>query len=80
EELDRSVKKMPKNVELRFLRFTIQQNTPSMLFYDDQDEDLPFILSHIQEVGDPDFKIRIKEFLINSGKLSEVQITQLKRT
>ena len=74
KELELCVEKMPNNVELRFLRFTIQQNTPSMLFYNDQDEDLIFIIDHLSDMKDPNYLRRMKKFLIDSGKCSEEQL------
>lgn len=77
KELEKSIEKMPNNVELRFLRFTIQENTPSMLFYDDQDEDIVFIIEHLSDMKDENYKQRIKEFLRESGECSEEQLTAL---
>ena len=77
KELEMGVNKMPLNVELRFLRFTIQQNTPSMLFYDDQEKDLIFIIDHLSDMKDAGYRERIKYFLRESGKCSEEQLTAL---
>lgn len=79
KELEMGVQKMPNNVELRFLRFTIQQNTPSMLFYDDQEEDLIFIIDHLSDMKDLKYQEGIKKFLRESGKCSDEQLSALNK-
>lgn len=78
EDLDLGVEKMPTNVEIRYLRFRIQENTPAMLMYDDNDEDLPVLVARINEVKDPDYREKIRNFVLSSGKCTEEQERILK--
>lgn len=53
KELEAAIKSQPKNLELRFIRLTIQENVPSLLNYSSQiQEDKTFILTHITDLKD----------------------------
>ncbi len=65
KQLESVIKKYPNNIELHFLRLTIQDNLPSFLGYDDNiSEDKNFIKTKIKEVkNDPDLVERITAYL-----------------
>ena len=65
KQLESIIKKYPDNIELHFLRLTIQDNLPSFLGYDDNiSEDKNFIKTKIKEVkNDPDLVERITAYL-----------------
>lgn len=66
------VKTNPNNIELRFLRLTIQENIPDFLGYSDNKiEDRQFITGNLNEVTDKDLKIRIVNYL-NNDSLSKL--------
>jgi hypothetical protein len=57
-----------ENIELRFLRFTIQCNAPSFLGYNNcLKEDKLFLISNVATVKDDQLKQMISHFLTTSG-------------
>ncbi|MCS6820251.1 MAG: hypothetical protein NZ551_00105 [Microscillaceae bacterium] len=70
-----AVEAEPDNIEIRFLRFTIQLNTPAVLGLDKElNEDRKVILANIQYSGIENImKKAIAEYLIKSGKCSETE-------
>ena len=65
KELESIIKKYPNNIELHFLRLTIQDNLPSFLGYNDNiSEDEKFIKEKVKEIKkDPDLVQRIAAYL-----------------
>jgi len=62
--LDNAVKSDPTNVEIRFLRFTIQSNLPSILGYNKNlTEDKGFITANLNSIENPEQKREIEGFL-----------------
>ncbi|MEM8888881.1 MAG: hypothetical protein AAGD28_12930 [Bacteroidota bacterium] len=73
----------PENIEMRFLRFTVQHNTPEFLELSDElDEDLECIRKQIHRFAD--FKLEDKhiafmlEFLEESKRISEEVLDQIR--
>ncbi|MEZ5083084.1 MAG: hypothetical protein R2750_06510 [Bacteroidales bacterium] len=62
------------NIEIRFIRFTIQSNIPSLLNYNDMEEDKKFILERLNLQAssgvDLDLTKRILNYMISSGELT----------
>lgn len=73
ELLEKSIKTEPENIELRFLRLTIQTNIPSFLGYSESKEsDKKFVVSHLEEAPSEEFKKRVRGFIKHAeeqGKL-----------
>ena len=65
KELEFILKKYPNNIELHFLRLTIQENLPSFLGYNNNiSEDKKFIKEKVKEIkNDPDLVQRITTYL-----------------
>lgn len=64
ESLDELINNNNDNIELRFLRLTIQENTPKVLGYNTQKEkDKAFIFSRLNSIDDSDLKERITNYL-----------------
>ena len=62
----------PDNVELRFIRLTIQQNSPKFLKYKKNiDEDKSFIFDQFKDIGIKDLKACIEDYILNSDNFSE---------
>jgi len=62
--IEQSIKADASNVELRFLRFTIQTNAPKALGYNKQmEDDRIFINSHIGMVKDGSLQQKIKDYM-----------------
>lgn len=72
ELLQKAVDAAPDNVEIRFLRFAIQDSTPGFLGYKDRlEEDKEFLLRELPNVDDPALKQLVLPFLLNSEYLTE---------
>lgn len=70
--LEKAIKTDSKNVELRFLRLSVQSNAPFFLNYNDKiAEDKKMILENYSKLQDTDLKSRIKNFFIDSNLLFE---------
>lgn len=68
ELLEKAIAREPENIELRFLRFSVQSNAPSFLGYSSNlDEDLTTILTGWPGLRDDDLKQRIRQYLIKSN-------------
>jgi hypothetical protein len=69
--MDQSVAADSADVELRFLRFTIQTNCPKALGYYKQIEtDKNYMLAHVNEVKNPGVKNKMTEYLLASSYLA----------
>jgi len=63
-ELEKLINSYPENIELRFLRMTIQDGLPGFLDYSsDRESDRYFISQHLDELNDPDLKKRVSDYL-----------------
>ena len=70
--VDQAVKQSPQNLEIRFLRFCAQTNAPSFLGYnDDINTDKATILKSWHTLSDHDLKMKIKQYLVESGYCSK---------
>ncbi|MFZ9955423.1 MAG: hypothetical protein ACO3E1_04795 [Flavobacteriales bacterium] len=80
--LEKAIKAMPYIIELRFLRFCVQCNTPSFLGYNDAMlGDKIMLIGYLQsEVSksDLDLKARIKNYLLKSKKVNAVEKSNIK--
>ena len=70
KQLEFLIKKYPNNIELHFLRLTIQDHLPDFLGYNDNiSEDTKFIKEKIKAVkNDPDLVQRITAYLAQKSK------------
>ncbi|MCF8368153.1 MAG: hypothetical protein K9G76_03865 [Bacteroidales bacterium] len=79
--LESAVRDEPENLEVRFIRFTIQTNIPAFLGYDNINEDKTFILKQLNlqtiNKANKDLTERIYHYLKHSQALSEAEKKQL---
>ncbi len=69
--VEEAIKKDPNSIEIRYLRFSLQLESPSFLAYrSNLSEDRKFIIDHYSEVKDIELKTRLKDFLIKEANLS----------
>ena len=62
----------PENIELRFIRLTIQQNSPKFLKYKKSiDDDKSFIFSNLKGISNAHLKKSIEEYILYSKNFSE---------
>lgn len=77
--LEKAIASDNNNVELRFLRMTIQTNCPKALGYNKEIEnDKKLILSKLSSIKDPGLKNMMSEFLLDSKFVSEKEKSELK--
>jgi hypothetical protein len=77
KEIESAVEQLPRNLEVRFIRFTVQDNIPSMLNYNNIDEDKEFILDQLslqkQDIYPVEFLELVVHYLLNSDELDETE-------
>jgi hypothetical protein len=83
EILNRAISDDPLNIELRYLRFTVQDNAPFFLGYSGQlSEDRTQLLSYLADSdkrkSDPDLTRRIAEYFREEGDIQGDLLEQLK--
>lgn len=67
-----------QNIELHFLRFTIQTNCPKALGYCDQiTKDKNFILSNLETIKNVTLRNKMESFLLESKQLTEAEKKQI---
>lgn len=63
-----------KNVELKFIRFTIQSNCPPALKYNKNiTEDKKYVIDNLANVKNASVRSNIKEYLLQSKDVSEIE-------
>ena len=72
--LEYAIDKTPENIELRFIRIGIQENTPKLLKYKDNiEEDKTFILNHFNAISSKNLKDHIGDYIKQSKVFSETE-------
>ena len=78
--LEQAIQKEPLNVELRFIRFSIQCNAPKFLDYHSNIYgDKVLLLKAVKAIKDVDLKKRITKFLLNSSEVNNAEKTSLQQ-
>lgn len=81
--LEKAISKAPQNAELRFLRFSVQDNVPWIVNYSDQlEEDAAFLLNVIKSKKvnlQEDFWKKVIQFMLLSDDVSSSQKAELKK-
>ena len=63
-QLEYAINQEDANLELRFLRLSIQENLPSFLGYSSQIKaDKSFLVHHLDQISDEDLKAKISAYL-----------------
>jgi len=74
ELLEAAVSKAPDNMEIRYLRLSIQDESPSFLGYKNNiEEDKKFLIKNFNKLRDKDNRLRIQNFLLKNFKLTETE-------
>jgi hypothetical protein len=77
--LEQSISKDSSNIELRFLRFTIQTNCPKVLGYNKQIQtDKKFIINNFSSIKITSLKNNISAFLLRSNFLTPEEKQKIK--
>ena len=78
--LQQAIEASPQNTEIRFLRFSLQSETPGFLGYKDHMEaDKQFLLQRIPVLKDPELEALMLPFLVNSDYLTEEEKQDLSK-
>jgi len=78
EILEKAIKLDIENTELRYLRFTIQSEVPSILGYNDNiKQDKDFLLKKVKTISDITLKNNVISFLKQSDQLTETEKKKL---
>lgn len=84
-KITKAVNAMPNNIEIRFLRYSIQSNTPSILGYSKNvKEDRQIILAAFNQKvivnSNKKLFVEIYQFLIDENSLSTIEKTKIEKT
>lgn len=78
--IEEAIKMDPHNLEMRFLRFSIQTNLPSLLKYDQQiKDDKVFLLNKINNIQDKDLKLKVFTYLSSSKYCTKEDLKKLRK-
>lgn len=79
QKLDKAITAAPANLELRYLRYSIQQKSPAFLGYNKEIKvDRALLINGAMGLEDRELKVKIISFLVVSGGLSETERNLLK--
>ncbi|HAW51746.1 MAG TPA: hypothetical protein DCX54_05365 [Flavobacteriales bacterium] len=70
-ELELAIKNTPDNAELRFLRLAAQDFIPGFLLYDNQEEDLAFLLRNLDKIDETFYVREVKNYLVHMGHIKK---------
>jgi len=72
--IEQSISAAPKNIELRYIRLSVQENAPKIVRYKKNiSEDKEYILNHYSGIADAETKAYIKSFVSQSTSFSELE-------
>ena len=79
--LESAISKDPNNIELKFMRFCIQNNTPGILRYNKNlEKDKGCIFKAFSGIADDDLKLRISNYMIiEKIELTDAELNTLSR-
>ncbi len=76
--IEYAIKKEPNNIEIRFIRLSIQQNIPKFLKYNKHiTEDKKFVLSKLKSIKSTSLKKYILDYINYSKHFSETEKSQV---
>ena len=76
--IEYAIKKEPNNIELRYVRLTLQTNIPSFLGYASAiQKDKAFIIENLAKVKDSDLGGRILKYLTNNTICNEEELKKI---
>ncbi len=82
--LETAIQKDPRNIELRFFRFSTQSNVPALLNYSSNiNEDKLILMNYLKinnTIADKDLYQRVKSYLLKSSYCSSTEKQQLSTT
>ena len=77
--IEYAIEQEPNNIELRFIRLGVQENTPKVLKYKENiDEDKIFILKNFNDITSENLKEHIGNYIKQSKVFTEIEKESLK--
>ncbi|UIR56684.1 hypothetical protein LZQ00_02445 [Sphingobacterium sp. SRCM116780] len=74
------IKQDPSNVELRFIRWSVQAHAPSILdYHDDISHDKQFMIAHLHELQNTEVIDIIYKYIKGANSFSEKELKELLR-
>lgn len=78
--IEEAVKKDARNLEIRFLRYSVQTNIPAFLDYnDDKESDKQFILANVGNTKDKELKNNIVQYLRATKACTEEELKRIQK-
>ncbi|HLW31296.1 MAG TPA: hypothetical protein VKX40_03470 [Aequorivita sp.] len=72
--IEASLKSDPNNIEIRYIRLSVQQNSPKFLgYHKNVEEDKEFVLNNYEKISSKDLRNVILDFIMKSGEISDVE-------
>lgn len=79
--IENALKTEPSNIEIRYIRMSVQENSPKFLGYHRNiEEDKEFILKNYASISSADLRKIVKDFVIESENFSENEKTNFFKT
>src|SRR5690606_7759212 len=76
--IESAVKADPSNIEIRYIRMSVQENSPKFLgYYKNIEADKVFILEHYKSISSVELKEIIKDFVLKSENFSESEKSRI---
>ncbi len=76
--IESAVKTEPSNIEIRYIRMSVQENSPRFLGYHKNiEEDKQFFLKNYASISSAELKQIVKDFVMTSENFSEIQKTEI---
>lgn len=76
--IEAALKSDPDNIEIRYIRLSVQQNSPRFLGYHRNiEEDKAFVLNNYETISLKDLRNVILDFVMKSGKISDIEKIEL---
>ena len=67
-----AIQEEPENIEIRFVRLSLQQNSPKILKYNKHlEDDKSFVLSNFNQIQSLELKSYIKDYILHSNNFTE---------
>ncbi len=66
--IEKAIANEPKNIEIRCIRLSVQENSPKIMKYKNSiEEDKQFLLSHYNVISSKEVKIFVKNYVLRSA-------------
>ena len=76
--IEYAVERDPNNIEIRYIRFTVQTNLPKFLGYSSYiNKDKEFIINQLGFMNDQDLRSRIVAYLLSSNRCNEIELKKV---